>query len=73
MGFDLGGRAVLGIVPDGAAGPSRVTLILALIDRARHDQAFAADLRREPTSTAKRMGLVLRDCEWHGLRDFLVN
>jgi hypothetical protein len=73
MSLEHGGRSILGIVPEGAAGPSRVTLILALIDRARHDRAFAASLRREPVSTARQMGLVLRDSEWNGLRDLLID
>jgi hypothetical protein len=73
MSLDLGGRTILGIVPQGAAGPSRAALLLALIDRARHDRAFAASLRREPVGTARQMGLVLRDSEWGGLRDFLID
>lgn len=71
MRLDNGGRAILGIVPEGAAGPSRVALLLALIDRARHDRIFAASLRREPVLTARQVGLVLRDSEWNGLRDLL--
>lgn len=73
MGLDYGGRSILGIVPEGAAGPSRVALILALIDRARHDRVFAAHLRREPVLTARQAGLVLRDSEWNGLRDLLTD
>lgn len=73
MSLDFGGRTILGIVPEGAVGPSRVALILALIDRVRHDRAFAAELRRDPVSTAERMGLVLYDAEWNGLRDFLID
>jgi hypothetical protein len=71
MSLDFGERAILGIVPEGAAGPSRAALIFSLIDRARHDRAFAASLRREPVLTARQMGLVLRDSEWGGLRDLL--
>jgi len=71
MRLDYGGREILGIVPEGAAGPSRTKLILALIDRARHDRVFAARLRHEPVSTARHMGLVLHDSEWNGLRDIL--
>jgi hypothetical protein len=29
-------------------------------------------LRREPVLAAQQMGLVLRDAEWAGLRDLLV-
>jgi hypothetical protein len=72
MSLNVGGRAILGIVPDGATGPSRAALILALVDRARHDRAFAACLRREPVSTARQMQLELRDSEWSGLRDLLI-
>jgi hypothetical protein len=73
MSVNFDGRAVLGIVPDGAIGPSRAALIVALIDRARHDRAFAAALRLEPVVAAGQMGLVLRDSEWGGLRDFLID
>jgi hypothetical protein len=60
-------------LPDSAVGPSRSALLIALVDRARHDRAFGADLRREPIKTADRMGLHLRDSEWAGLRDLLVD
>jgi hypothetical protein len=73
MRLDYGGRAPIGIMPEWAAGPSRVALILALIDRARHDRVFAASLRHDPVSTAKQMGLVLHDSEWNGLRDLLTD
>ena len=73
MRLDYDGRPIFGIVPEGATGPSRVALLLALIDRARHDRVFAASLRHEPVSTARQMGLVLRDSEWSGLRDFLID
>jgi hypothetical protein len=52
-------------------GPTRGALIVALIDRARHDRAFGASLRREPVRTAAQFGLTLYDEEWAGLRDFL--
>jgi hypothetical protein len=73
MSVDFDGLAVLGVVPDGALGPSRGALLLALIDRARHDRAFAFELRREPVGAARQMGLELRDSELGGLRDFLID
>lgn len=58
----------------GSAGTgfSRTALLVALVDRASNDRTFAADLRREPAATAARLGLWLSDCEWNGLRAFLV-
>lgn len=60
-------------VPDDTSVPSRGTLLVALIDRARHDRAFGVDFRREPIEAAQRMGLTLRDSEWAALRDLLVD
>ena len=72
MAAEFDGSRIVGTVPDGATGPSRSALLAALVDRAQHDRAFGADLRREPVSTAARMGLNLSDAEWNGLREFLV-
>ena len=55
-----------------APGVSRTALLVALVDRAANDRSFAAELRREPVSTAARLGLWLSDCEWNGLRAFLA-
>jgi hypothetical protein len=54
-------------------GPSRGALIVALIDRARHDRAFGASLRREPVHAAAEFGLTLYDEEWAGLRDLVYS
>jgi len=72
MRYDVPDRTILGIVPEGAIGPSRSALLLALIDRARHDRAFRKELREEPVAAAQRMGLTLRDSEWAGIRDLLI-
>ena len=61
------------MVPDGAMGPSRIALLVTLVDRARHDRVFAAALRREPVETAQCSGLVLSGAEWNGLRAFLID
>ena len=63
---------LIGVVPDGAVGPSRSALLVALVDRAGHDRAFRAALRGEPVSTAAPLGLTLSDAEWNGLRVFLT-
>ena len=73
MRSDVSGRTILGIVPEGAIGPSRTALLLALIDRARHNRAFGQELRLDPVATAQRMGITLRDSEWSGLRDLLTD
>ena len=72
MRSDLSGRTILGIVPEGALGPSRSALLLALIDRARHDREFGLELRLDPVAAAQRMGITLRDSECSGLRDLLT-
>ncbi len=58
-------------VPAGAIGPSRGALLMALIDRARHDRSFATDLQHEPVKTAARLGVTLHTAEWAGIRDLL--
>jgi hypothetical protein len=63
---------IIGVVPDGAVGPSRSALLVALVDRAGHDRAVRAALRRDPVSTASQLGLTLSDAEWNGLRAFLI-
>jgi hypothetical protein len=70
--FDVPEDVPLMTVPDGAIGPSRGALLIALIDRARHDRRFAADLRDEPVRTAARLGITLRTAEWAGLRELLT-
>ena len=59
--------------PDSAGAPSRGALLIWLVDRARHDRAFGADLRRDPVLTATRLGLTLSGAEWHGLRELLID
>ena len=56
---------------DSPTGRTRGGLIVALIDRAHHDRAFRAALRRDPVQAAAQMGLTLLDAEWAGLRDLL--
>jgi hypothetical protein len=58
---------------DEVPGPTRGALIIALVDRMRHDQRFRNDVRRDPVTTVAQWGLRLRDSEWAGLRDFLVD
>jgi hypothetical protein len=72
MATELERSRLIGVVPDGAVGPSRSALLVALVDRAQHDRAFGAELRREAVSTAARVGLRLSDAEWNGLRAFLI-
>ena len=73
MAISFDGSRIVGVVPDGAVGPSRGALLIALIDRARHDRAFGAALRREPVPTAARLGLTLSGPEWNGLRGLLID
>jgi hypothetical protein len=73
MAAAFDGSRNVGVLPDGATVPSRSALLVSLVDRARHDRAFGADLRREPVSTAARMGLSLSDAEWNGLRGLLID
>jgi hypothetical protein len=49
-----------------------VAEILSLIDLARNNRGFAADLRRDPVAASSRLGIRLRDAEWAGLRDLLI-
>jgi hypothetical protein len=63
---------LLGLVPDGALGPSRGALLIAFVDRVRHDRAFSADLQRDPVVAAARLGLTLSGSEWNGLRELLT-
>ena len=64
---------LLGVVPDGAVGPSRGALLIAFVDRVRHDRAFRFDLRCDPVVTAARLGLTLSGSEWNGLRELLTS
>jgi hypothetical protein len=73
MSSDVSGRTLLGILPEGAVGPSRSALLLALIDRARHNREFGQCLRLDPVAAAQRMGIRLSDSEWSGLRDLLTS
>jgi hypothetical protein len=73
MSSDVSGRTILAIVPEGALGPSRCALLLALIDRARHNREFGQQLRFDPVAAAERMGVTLSDSEWSGLRDLLTS
>jgi len=66
------GSAAAGVGSDVQTGMTRGGFIVALVDRARHDRAFCAELRREPVGTARRFGLELYDSEWAGLRDLLA-
>jgi hypothetical protein len=61
---------------DGEVGSAdswcHVAEILSLVDLARNDRGFAADLRRDPVAASSRLGIRLRDAEWAGLRDLLI-
>ena len=66
-------RTILGVIPSAAAGRSRAALLMTLIDRAQHDRDFRTELRHEPVEAAARIGIVLHDEEWAGLRYLLVD
>ena len=59
---------VLGVVADGAMGPSRSELLIALVDRARLDQAFSAELQREMIAHEAGTELSLDDVDWNRVR-----
>jgi hypothetical protein len=50
---------------------TRGEFVVELVDRARHDRGFRAELRREPVGTVRRLGMDLYDSEWAGLRALL--
>jgi hypothetical protein len=47
-------------------------VIIALVDRMRHDREFRNEIRRDPVEAAARWGVRLRDSEWAGLRPLFV-
>jgi len=61
------------IVPDGALGPTRASVLIELMDRIRHDREFGNSFRREPVKTASAMDISLTDAEWAGIRHFLTD
>ena len=73
MAMDCERLRTVGTAPDNAGVPSRGALLIWLVDRARHDRAFGADLRRDPVLIAARFGLTLSGAEWHGLRELLID
>lgn len=62
---------VLGVVADGAVGPSRSELLIAMVDRARLDQAFSAGLQCEMVAHGAGTELSLDDVDWYRLRTLL--
>ena len=62
---------LLGVVPHDVLGPSRGALLIAFVDRVRHDRTFGADFQLDPVRTAARLGLTFSGSEWNGLRELL--
>jgi hypothetical protein len=69
---DSDGVKLPGVVHHDVLGPSRGALLIAFVDRVRHDRSFGADFQLDPVLTAARLGLTLSGSEWSGLRDLLI-
>ena len=50
---------------------SRSSQLYEVIDRWQRVPRFRADLRSDPESTVRRLGIELSDAEWAGLRDLV--
>ena len=73
MAVDSGRSYGAAATGDREWGPSAAARLMALIDRARHDPRFRADLRCEPVATVARLGLSYSAAEWHGPREPLTD